>query len=154
MQNFGRGMWRRVGDYERIQVPKNVQLYNYLAFLQEQKIKQRQHTNLTESSKYFVKNIQHNDRQANFVVEPEEIVVEPEEIVVEPEEIVVESEEIVVEPEKIVVESEEIVVEPEEIVVEPGKYNNINQTYITQEELVSDKLHMNIHKKGRKKHKK
>jgi len=140
MQNFGRGMWRRVGDYERIQVPKNVQLYNYLAFLQEQKIKQRQHTNLTESSKYFVKNIQHNDRQANFVVEPEEIVVEPEEIVVEPEEIVV--------------ESEEIVVEPEEIVVEPGKYNNINQAYITQEELVSDKLPMIIQKKGRKKHKK
>lgn len=28
MQNFGRGMWRRVGDYERIQVPQIVQRQN------------------------------------------------------------------------------------------------------------------------------
>ena len=37
MQNFGRGMWRRVGDYERIQVPrinKNYELEKYLVLME------------------------------------------------------------------------------------------------------------------------
>jgi hypothetical protein len=46
MQNFGRGMWRRVGDFERIQVPqiiKEIQLQQslqykeYMIHLQRQK---------------------------------------------------------------------------------------------------------------------
>ena len=44
MQNFGRGMWRRVGDYERIQAPqvlKNDQIQKHLALIEYQKIKQR-----------------------------------------------------------------------------------------------------------------
>ena len=40
MQNFGRGMWRRVGDYERIQTPqvlKNNQIQKYLEFIEYKK---------------------------------------------------------------------------------------------------------------------
>ena len=43
MQNFGRGMWRRVGDYQRIQSPQIVrdnqiqQLQQYLAIAEQQK---------------------------------------------------------------------------------------------------------------------
>ena len=40
MQNFGRGMWRRVGDYERIHVPiihKNYELERYLALMEYNK---------------------------------------------------------------------------------------------------------------------
>ena len=45
MQNFGRGMWRRVGDYERIQTPqvlKNNQIQKYLEFIEYKKSQQRQ----------------------------------------------------------------------------------------------------------------
>jgi hypothetical protein len=42
MQNFGRGMWRRVGDYERLHSYNNKQLQHYLAFIEYQKLKQRQ----------------------------------------------------------------------------------------------------------------
>jgi hypothetical protein len=42
MHNFGRGMWRRVGDYERIQVPliekmNQYQIYTHLMQLRKQK---------------------------------------------------------------------------------------------------------------------
>ena len=40
MQNFGRGMWRRVGDYQRIHVPlihKNYELERYLALMEYNK---------------------------------------------------------------------------------------------------------------------
>jgi hypothetical protein len=46
MQNFGRGMWRRVGDFERIQVPQIIkhsqlqqalQYKEYITNLQQQK---------------------------------------------------------------------------------------------------------------------
>jgi hypothetical protein len=135
MQNFGRGMWRRVGDYERLQIPRNVRLQNYLAFIEKQKIKHRQNMRQTNSGQNYVKHILHNSGQTKDLVEPQEIVVEPEEVVVEPEEVVVEPEEVVVEPEK-------------------EKDNNINQSCITQEELlVSEKLPIIIPKKSRKKHK-
>jgi len=48
MQNFGRGMWRRVGGYERIHVPmihKNYELERYLALMEYNK-QQRQKQNL------------------------------------------------------------------------------------------------------------
>jgi hypothetical protein len=35
MRNFGTGMWRRIGDYERIQVPQLIQqakIQQYLAY--------------------------------------------------------------------------------------------------------------------------
>jgi len=41
MQNFGRGIWRRVGDYERLNY-SNIQLQHHLAFIEYQKFKQRQ----------------------------------------------------------------------------------------------------------------
>lgn len=44
MQNFGRGMWRRVGDYERIQTPqllKQTRLQKYLAYIEYQKALKR-----------------------------------------------------------------------------------------------------------------
>jgi hypothetical protein len=37
MQNFGRGMWRRVGDYDRLYVPdlvRSAQLQQYAAYLE------------------------------------------------------------------------------------------------------------------------
>ena len=40
MHNFGRGMWRRVGDYDRVQAPqvqKNFELQYYLALLEQSK---------------------------------------------------------------------------------------------------------------------
>jgi hypothetical protein len=45
MQNFGRGMWRRVADYDRIQAPKiaknqYLQYQQYLAIVQYQKQRQ------------------------------------------------------------------------------------------------------------------
>ena len=43
MQNFGRGMWRRVGDFERIHTPqinKQQQLQHYLALLEYKQKKQ------------------------------------------------------------------------------------------------------------------
>lgn len=42
MHNFGRGMWRRVGDYEKHNSYYNTQLQHYLAFIEYQKLKQRQ----------------------------------------------------------------------------------------------------------------
>lgn len=51
MQNFGRGMWRRVGDYERIQKPINLQqlrleqlqqFIQYQTMLKQQKLRQQQ----------------------------------------------------------------------------------------------------------------
>ena len=42
MQNFGRGMWRRVGDYERLNSYSDIQLKHHLAFIEYQKFKQRQ----------------------------------------------------------------------------------------------------------------
>ena len=42
MHNFGRGMWRRVGDYEKHNLYYNTQLQHYLAFIEYQKLKQRQ----------------------------------------------------------------------------------------------------------------
>jgi len=45
MQNFGRGMWRRVGDYERLYVPeiiRSVQMQQYAAYLENnEKLKRR-----------------------------------------------------------------------------------------------------------------
>jgi len=38
MKNFGKGMWRRVGDYDKLYVPqinKNNELQYYLALLEE-----------------------------------------------------------------------------------------------------------------------
>jgi hypothetical protein len=40
MQNFGRGMWRRIGDYERLQTPQLLQQYRlqqYLSYIDYQK---------------------------------------------------------------------------------------------------------------------
>jgi hypothetical protein len=42
MQNFGRGMWRRVGDYERLNSYSDIQLQHHSAFIEYQKFKQRQ----------------------------------------------------------------------------------------------------------------
>jgi hypothetical protein len=48
MQNFGRGMWRRVGDYERIQKPAHLQnsklqqwgqFVQYQTMLKQQKLR-------------------------------------------------------------------------------------------------------------------
>jgi hypothetical protein len=51
MQNFGRGMWRRVGDYDRIQKPMILQqsrLEQWQQFVQHQTTLKQQ--NLQESS--------------------------------------------------------------------------------------------------------
>jgi hypothetical protein len=45
MHNLGRGMWRRVGDFERLRVPQleqQLKLQQYLAFIEFQKEKKRQ----------------------------------------------------------------------------------------------------------------
>ena len=42
MQNFGRGMWRRLGDYERLNSYSDIQLQHHSAFIEYQKFKQRQ----------------------------------------------------------------------------------------------------------------
>ena len=45
MYNLGRGMWRRVGDFERLRAPqieKQLKIQNYLAFIEFQKEKKRQ----------------------------------------------------------------------------------------------------------------
>jgi len=42
MQNFGRGMWRRVGDYERLNSYSDIQLQHHSAFIEYQKFKQHQ----------------------------------------------------------------------------------------------------------------
>jgi hypothetical protein len=51
MQNFGRGMWRRVGDYERIQVPlinKNYELEKYLGLMEYIKQQRKQMTQVNK----------------------------------------------------------------------------------------------------------
>ena len=61
MQNFGRGMWRRVGDFERIHTPqinKQQQLQHYLALLEYNQKKQLQsdyNTYYQESNKLNTK---------------------------------------------------------------------------------------------------
>ena len=64
MHNFGRGMWRRVGDYERIQSPLlQARVQQYLAFIEQQKkveaIKryQREQTIINNTKKKDVENI-------------------------------------------------------------------------------------------------
>ena len=45
MHNFGRGMWRRLGDFERIQSPqilKQMQLEQYLHYIEYMEVLQRQ----------------------------------------------------------------------------------------------------------------
>ena len=45
MYNLGRGMWRRIGDFERIRIPQleqQLKLQQYLAFIEFQKEKKRQ----------------------------------------------------------------------------------------------------------------
>jgi hypothetical protein len=42
MHNFGRGMWRRVGDYDKFNSYKNAQIQHYSAFIEYQKQGQRQ----------------------------------------------------------------------------------------------------------------
>jgi hypothetical protein len=51
MQNFGRGMWRRVGDYERTQVPiinKNYELEKYLGLMEYIKQQRKQMTQVNK----------------------------------------------------------------------------------------------------------
>ena len=58
MQNFGRGMWRRVGDFERLQVPqinKQQQLQQYLALLEYKQKKQLQRDYNQETNKLNTK---------------------------------------------------------------------------------------------------
>jgi len=45
MLNFGRGMWRRIGDYNREQTLKNIKLQHYLALVEYQKKKHMQSIN-------------------------------------------------------------------------------------------------------------
>ena len=45
MQNFGRGMWRRIGDYDRLQTPQVLQqnrLQQYLVYIEYQKALKRE----------------------------------------------------------------------------------------------------------------
>jgi hypothetical protein len=49
MHNFGRGMWRRVGDFERIHKPMLIQqsrLEQWQQFIQQQAYKQQYNTNI------------------------------------------------------------------------------------------------------------
>ena len=89
MQNFGRGMWRRVGDYERIHVPiihKNYELERYLALMEYNK-QQRQKQNINsyreqamKARKDFDSNkdllVQQNNINENLTVAPKEVVSE------------------------------------------------------------------------------
>ena len=55
MQNFGRGMWRRLGDFERIQAPqlqKDYLLQYYLDLLEQNRIKNELNINRDKSIKH------------------------------------------------------------------------------------------------------
>jgi hypothetical protein len=57
MQNFGRGMWRRVGDYERIQKPILLQqsrLEQWQQFVQQQAILKKQQQYMEQKQKQVV----------------------------------------------------------------------------------------------------
>jgi hypothetical protein len=54
MQNFGRGMWRRVGDFERIQKPILLQqsrLEQWQQFVQQQALLQKQQQYMEQKQK-------------------------------------------------------------------------------------------------------
>lgn len=75
MQNFGRGMWRRVGDYERLQSPQLLQqerMKQYLAYLEYQKARTRTDV-IKQHREQTLKNINMNklDIKENTESEPE-----------------------------------------------------------------------------------
>lgn len=87
MQNFGRGMWRRVGDYERIHVPninKNNELQHYLALMEyhkQQRLKQNFNAyrqQMMQRQKDIVSNkdllVQQTNINENIPIDSEEVV--------------------------------------------------------------------------------
>jgi hypothetical protein len=90
MQNFGRGMWRRVGDFERIQVPQIIkhsqlqqalQYKEYITNLQQQKYIEEYRKKMLEKVNTQVKVpvedevelVSHNIKEQIIIEEPLEI---------------------------------------------------------------------------------
>lgn len=84
MQNFGRGMWRRVGDYEKIHVPiinKNTELEYYLALMEyhkKQRLKQTFNTYQKQNMKNHTNIINNQDLLVNIdKTNSEEVINQP-----------------------------------------------------------------------------
>ena len=127
MQNFGRGMWRRVADYDRIQAPKNVKIHyqQYLAIVQYQK--QRQ-SNINAYREQMLKKV---NSQLDTIIESD---IETKDTDVEPKDSdVVEPKDTDVEPEmeNIEIPNTETIIAVELEISNIDETNEINETNVT-----------------------
>jgi hypothetical protein len=74
MQNFGRGMWRRVGDYDRVRVPmieqqvRIEQLQQYILYQRQLKIQEAlQKQSLNRNNMNTVVGTVNNVKKVNIV---------------------------------------------------------------------------------------
>ena len=142
MQNFGRGMWRRVADYDRIQAPKiaknqYLQYQQYLAIVQYQK--QRQ-ANINAYREQMLKKV---NSQLDTIIESD----------IESKDTDVESKDTDVEPE-IEIEMEDIVIpNTETIIAVELEISNIDETNVENVENVENVVEPKKNQKKKKKNK-
>ena len=142
MQNFGRGMWRRVADYDRIQAPKiaknqYLQYQQYLAIVQYQK--QRQ-ANINAYREQMLKKV---NSQLDTIIESD----------IESKDTDVESKDTEVEPE-IEIEMEDIVIpNTETIIAVELEISNIDETNVENVENVENVVEPKKNQKKKKKNK-